>query len=229
MDIMSSPWMWVACSPIVIVTLIQSIVIIKRAINSAKKMGFSNSQITTAIRAGAISSIGPSCAIGVGVVALMGIIGGPAAWMRLSVIGSLGFELMNVNIAIDAIGGALGSLTDVQMATGLWALCLSVVAYMLNVIIFAPSYDKLLHKVSGGDPRVFGIIITATFVGLFGRSTVGFFMDRNIGQILAFAGAFIVSGLMVTIGIKKFKLTWMNEWTLPIGMLAGMALVAFVL
>jgi len=229
MGVMNSAGLWVACSFIVIVTLVQSLVIMKRAVSTAGEMGFSGSQIVTAIRAGAISSFGPSCAVGIGVVALMAIIGGPAAWMRLSVVGSLGFELMNVNTAITAIGGTLGSLTDMQMTTGLWALCLSVVPYMINVIFFAPSYEKLLHKVSGGDPRVFNIIMTATFVGLFGRTTVGFFMYFNIGQVWAFSGAFVTAGIMVLLGIKKLKKQWLNEWTLPVGMVAGMVLVAFML
>ena len=63
-----------------------------------------------------ITSIGLSLVIITGLLSLLVTVGGPMAWMRLSYIGFVMFELMAAGFATEAMGVQMGMDTMTEMA-----------------------------------------------------------------------------------------------------------------
>lgn len=219
-SLMNSLGLWLACSVMVIITMIQSFIYLKKAIKTATEMGYSKEVQMSCIRASAIASIGPSAAIGVGVVALMALLGGPVAWMRLSVIGALVYEGVTSSMATEALGVTVQSLTPDTFAATVWAMCLAGCFWQLNVVLFAPSYDKILQKVTKGDPKVLGFIVTAAMMAIFSRSVVPHFLTISRSTAATVIGA--LSYMVLNLVQQKSDIKWLREWTLPFAMIAGM-------
>ena len=64
------PFMWIAAGLAVMVVVIQSIVFFRKSVVAAKEMGIKDTQVKAAIKSSAISSIGPSIVILVGMISL---------------------------------------------------------------------------------------------------------------------------------------------------------------
>ena len=92
MKIANSIPMWIACGIPVILVIAQALIFAKKSYSAGKKIGLTEKQMKNAIKSSAITSIGPSIVILSGMLSLLITVGGPMAWMRLSLIGSVMFE-----------------------------------------------------------------------------------------------------------------------------------------
>jgi len=62
----------------------------------------------SAMKSSFITSLGPSVVILTGLLSLLVTVGGPMAWMRLSFIGAVMFELMAAGFGAEAVGVKMG-------------------------------------------------------------------------------------------------------------------------
>ena len=222
---MNSPGLWIVCGIPVVTAIVQSFIYIRRAIKFAKELGYSKEVISKCVRSSAITAIGPACSIGVGVVALMGVIGGPLAWLKLSDVGALGYEIIVSDMATSALGVTTDSMTPQIFAAMAFAMGLAGCFWQLNAIFFAPSYETVLTKVSRGDTKVLTLISTAAMAGITSRTAIPYAMNA-VGTFRPFAATVIAAGLFLVIQllIKKLNWKWLIEWSLPIAMFGAMFL-----
>jgi len=106
--IANSAGLWLACSPIVIIMLIQAIIFMRKAWKTGPQIGVTKEQMKSGMRSGVITSIGPAIAVLVALVGLIATVGSAIGWMRLSVIGAIMFEGLAANNAMEAMGAAVG-------------------------------------------------------------------------------------------------------------------------
>ena len=104
LDIANSPAMWVACSAIIIVAFFQAMRLTMIAFRVGKSMGLSMQQMLTAFRTGFTTTLVPAIALLLGLALLIPKLGLPFPWMRLSVIGSVTFELIAAGAAATELG-----------------------------------------------------------------------------------------------------------------------------
>lgn len=83
--------------------------------------------VNTSFRIGLISAIGPAMGVFIVLVGLMAAIGGPMAWMRLSIIGAAPTELTAATFGAEASGVELGGA-----GYGLTAMAVSWFTMALN-------------------------------------------------------------------------------------------------
>lgn len=69
--------MWLCVVPAILVVVVQAAMFARKAYKCGLEIGMTKAQLKSAIRASAVSSIGPSLAILSGMLALLGIAGGP--------------------------------------------------------------------------------------------------------------------------------------------------------
>ena len=226
---MNSPGLWIACSIMVFVAVVQSFIYVRRAIKFAKELGYSKEVISRCIRSSAITAIGPACSIGVGVVALMGVIGGPLAWQRLSVVGALGYETITSNMATAALGVTTDQMTPQIFAAVAFAMGLAGCFWQLNAICFAPSYETVLTKISRGDTKILTLISTAAMAGITSRTAVPYALNAA-STFRPFAATVIAAVIFLVMEflIKKLNWKWLVEWSLPIAMIGAMFLALLV-
>lgn len=84
------------------------LVTLKQARQRALELGLSKEEIMGVIKSSALFSIVPSLSVVVGLFSLQAILGVPWSWYRLSVIGSVSYELIAADMA--AIGAGYDSL-----------------------------------------------------------------------------------------------------------------------
>lgn len=117
MNIANSVPMWIACGIAVCLVLAQAVIFAVKAYKAGPKIGLNKKQMNKALKSSAITSIGPSVVVLSGMLSLLITVGGPVAWMRLSMIGSVMFESIAAGIGTQNVGVTLG--TDTMTPRGL--------------------------------------------------------------------------------------------------------------
>ena len=209
------------------------------------KLGMDKKVLKKTITSSATFTLLPSISILLGVVALSGTLGVPFSWLRLSVIGSLQYELNVAEIAAQS-NGMPGLKLD-MMDTGKFVTIALVMTIGILGGIFISIFflKKYLNKVrskpkkenTSGKPGFGAHATTAMFVGLCAA-----YIGAYIGQAIPRAGSDIMPLLVAIIAAivmavfeyfiqKKGKLA-LENFSLAASMLIAMAaavLINFVL
>ena len=126
LELANSPLMWVSAAIAVGIVVFQSVLFFRKSLKAAKEIGIEQEKINMAIKSSAISSIGPSIVILSGMLSLLITVGGPMAWMRLSLIGSVMFESIAAGFGTASVGVQLGAdtLTPLALDMAVWTMIL---------------------------------------------------------------------------------------------------------
>lgn len=156
------------------------------------KLGMDKKVLKKTITSSATFTLLPSISILLGVVALSGSLGVPFSWLRLSVIGSLQYELNVAEIAAQSVG--LPGLKIDMMNTGTFVTVALVMTLGILGGIFISIFflKKYLNKVrskpkkenTSGKPGFGAHATTAMFVGLCAA-----YIGAYIGQAIPRAGS----------------------------------------
>ncbi|WP_353532904.1 DUF5058 family protein [Merdimmobilis hominis] len=221
--------MWAACTPAIVLVLVQAAMFTKKAMKDGKRMGITDEQFKTAISASFTASIGPSIVILIGMVSLLASVGGPLSWMRLAYIGSVTFELGAADKAATAAGAQLGtsSMTAEVFACCAWVMCICCLGWIIVSALFTDKMDVLRAKASGGSPEKLAIISAGGTMGAFSYMTFDRAFPLNVQTYAAVIG-FVVMFVLISYG-KKSGAKWPAKWGMTIAMFAGMLGGAFFL
>lgn len=171
MEIVSSPIMWVLAAIPIAIIIIETIVFLKLAHQTAQQpdTNLTIEHCKTAFKTGFISAIGPSTGIFIVMVALIAIIGGPMAWLRISVIGGTGTEMFAATLGAQAAGGDITQGLDLtQMTTAWWAMTTNACGWLIFITIFTSRMDKIRNKIGGKDEKWMGVFSSAASLAIFG-------------------------------------------------------------
>lgn len=229
LEIANSPVMWAACTPAIVLVLVQAAMFTKKAMKDGKRMGITDEQFKTAISASFTASIGPSIVILIGMVSLLASVGGPLSWMRLAYIGSVTFELGAADKAATAAGAQLGtsSMTAEVFACCAWVMCICCLGWIIVSALFTDKMDVLRAKASGGSPEKLAIISAGGTMGAFSYMTFDRAFPLTVQTYAAVIG-FVVMFVLISYG-KKSGAKWPAKWGMTIAMFAGMLGGAFFL
>lgn len=234
MQIANSIPMWIACGIPVCLILFQAVLFMKKARQASSDIGVPDEQVKKAIRAAAITSIGPSLVILSGMLSLLVTVGGPVGWMRLSLIGSVMFEGIAAGIGTQQVGVTLGAdpMTPTALAMAVWTMVLCSIGWVIFATFSASRMEKIQHKITGGSAQRMGIISGAAIIACFSsfvgshlikaNAEVGFYFSKN--AIAAILGALFMF-IMMKLSQKHKKLA---EWNLTIAMIVAMIITAIV-
>lgn len=228
LQIANSLPMWIACGLAVGLVVVQAAVFAKGAYSAGKKMGISDKQMKSAIKSSAITSIGPSIVILSGMLSLLISVGGPMAWMRLSLIGSVMFESIAAGIGTSSVGVQLGAdtLTPEALTMAVWAMILGSIGWVIFATFSADKMEKVQAKLAGGNPAKLMSIATAAIIGAFSAMSAQHIVKLNKNSIACILGAIIMGSLM-TLSEKK-NIKWLKEWNLTIAILVSMIVTVLI-
>jgi hypothetical protein len=224
LDIANSWGMWLASLAIIAVVFIQAIRFTMIAFKSGKAIGMEKKQMVAAFRSGITTAIVPSVAILLGLVVMIPSLGLPFPWMRLSVLGSLHYELMASGIAAKEMGfaNAAQDPTGQAFANAVWTMSLGIFFGLLIVAFFTPKIKQLKEKIAGGDDSWMRIMTAAAFFG-----AVGYLVAQPVVQggapLVALVGGF-VSMALIGIAVQFGKQNWLKEWALALAIIGGIAI-----
>ena len=194
-------------------------------------MGIQKSKLRKTVIASAIFTVAPAVSVLMGVIVLSKKLGLPLPWLRLSVIGSLTYELTAAENAATAAGSSLSD--SAKVISGQQFLEISIVM-TLGIIVGLILVPILCKKIQGGmdnmkkkDKKWGEIVTNALFMGMISAFLGLIFCDISVG-LSGWIKVFVmlISALcMALLGLlmKATKWKWLNDYALPICMLIGMA------
>lgn len=232
MEIVNSPIMWALASITMILIVIEAIMFYKLAFKTAAHpdVNLTQKQCKTAFKAGAIAAIGPSTGIFVVMVALIVAIGGPMAWLRISVIGGTGTELMAATVGAQAAGGDITKGLDLmQMTTAWWAMTINACGWLLFIFLFAGKMEKLRAKIGGGDTKWMEVFSSTASIGIFGaicgQYIIQSFTSQDYVTLITILVSAIAMFICLKIGDKHPKIL---TYSLGIAMLTALVVAAII-
>lgn len=221
LKIANSGIVWGLCAFTVVIALIQAVLYMRMAKKTAIEAQLPKEIPNKAFRIGLISAIGPAMGVFIVMVGLMASIGGPMAWLRLSIIGAAATELTAASFGAQAAGVELGGAgyTLTVMAVSWFAMALNGAGWLVVTGIFTPSLEKLRDKMSGGDSLWLAVLSGACSLGIFGYLNVNEIV-KGWGNGLASVAGALCMVLLVKVIVPKFPK--LLEYSLGIAMLFGM-------
>ncbi len=245
------PILFIIAGLLIAVVLGQSIYFLVKALRRSKALGMDQTKIRKTIRTAALFTIAPAVAIVISVMTLSQTLGLPLPWLRLSVVGSMSYEMVAANNALSAMGQSLGSgaaLNAQQYVNVLLVMTVSIMMGIWLVPVIGKKLQKGMSSLSNRDAKWADIFSNALFIGMIAAflgfvfcdvsrlwtATEGVVTVVEEGETLYYSATsglipvcvMAVSALtMVACGLmmKLPKMKWLSEYALPISLVVGMA------
>lgn len=228
------PIIFVMVGIIIAVVMAQSVFFLVKALKRAKAIGMDKKVLKKTMISSAVFTIAPAVSIVVGVIALSHSLGIPLPWLRLSVIGSLSYELIAAERALAAFGlNFAGAITDPQIyVTVTWVMTFGIAAGLLFTPLFAKKIQNGMEKIEKSDKKWREILTNAMFLGMVSAFLGFVFCDvanvfkgdtSGLIPVVVFGFSAIIMALCGLCSIR-LKQRWMNDYALPISLIAGMAI-----
>ena len=140
-DVAGSHLLWVCVIVGIIIVAGLTVYYLRLSYKNALELGIDKKTLKAVIKSSVTFSIVPSIAIVTGLVTLAVVIGLPYAWFRLSVLGSVAYELMSANMALNALNLDVNNADGYAFGLMAWAMCLGIsVSLIFNVF-----FNKKIH------------------------------------------------------------------------------------
>ena len=224
----------IVASVLAFITLMCLYMLVK-CYKTGKAMGMDEKVLKKTITSSATFTLLPSISILLGVIALSGTLGVPFSWLRLSVIGSLQYELNVAEIAAQSIGltGLKLAELDIQsFVTIALVMTVGILGGLFYTIFFLKPYLKKVQakpKADGDSKPGFGAhATTALFIGLCGAYIGAYIgkaiprVDSDLMPLLVSVAAGLAMGVFEYL-IQKKNMKQLENFSLAISMLFGMA------
>ena len=227
LTISNLPIFWILAGFTVIVSAVQTILYVRQANKATKVCNLDPQLPRQAFKIGLISAIGPACGVFIVMVGLMSAIGGPMAWLRLSIIGAAATELSAATMGATAAGVTLGGdgYTLTVLAVSWFAMALNGAGWLVFTGVATPALEKLRDKMSGGDMGWLAFMSAACSIGIFGYLNANQMVSAGpsiaVGPTVA-----VLTGALSMMGIDHFivpKHPKLAEYSLGIAMVIGIA------
>lgn len=220
---------------VILFILGMSVLFLVKSYRAGTALGIDKKVLKRTITSSITFTILPSVSILLGVIALSGTMGIPFSWLRLSVVGSLQYELNVAEIAASATGLSglkLSEMTMESFSTISLVMTAGILGGLLCSIFFLKSYLKKVREKSGsgkGQQSSGGgaVATTAMFIGLCSAyigSYIGTLTSEGDFIPLLTAGtAALVMSIFEYFTIKR-KLAWLDNFSLAGSMLVAMSI-----
>ena len=222
------PILFILAGIAIAAVMVQSVVFLIKAWRRALELGYSKDRLKKLVLSSALFSIAPAIAIGIGVITLSGTLGLALPWLRLSVVGSIVYELSAAETAAASLGTSLGAALNArQFSTIAWTMTIGITTGLVLIPPFCKKYTSALGGVGKKDKRWGEHFVNAIFFGLiatFGGVNLADIGEGGAGLVQALVLA-VSAVVMLLCGVlkKKFHWEWLNDYALPICMVVSMA------
>lgn len=226
----NDPFLYLLSAIIVVFVVAQSAFFLVKANRRAQQMGIAAATVRKTILSSALFSIAPAISILVGVITLSNFIGLPFPWLRLSVLGAVTYELPAATIAAGTMGASVKeTITDPQVFAAIaWTMTLGIISGIVLVLFGLKRIRRGMRSITGKDKRWGEIVMDSLFLGMVSAFVGMLFADIRSGLpgFIPIAVSLVSALMMGVCGvlIKVCKMTWLEQYALPLCMLCAMAL-----
>ena len=229
----NSPVLFLLAGIIVAVVLAQSVYFLGKAWRRGKEIGMPMDKLKKVVIGTAIFTVAPATAIVISVISLSKKLGIPLPWMRLSVVGAITYETPAAANALSAMGlewAKVSSLTAQQYVTVAAVMTMGIMVGIWLVPVVGRKIQNGMLTLEKRDKKWGEIFSASLFLGMISAFLGYVFCDfasvfsGNLSGLIA-PLVMLVSALMMCVcalALKKLNWRWMNDYALPISLIAGM-------
>lgn len=229
----NSPVLFLLAGIIVAVVLAQSVYFLVKAWRRGREIGMPMDKLKKVVIGTAIFTVAPATAIVISVISLSKKLGIPLPWMRLSVVGAITYETPAAANALSAMGlewAKISSLTAQQYVTIAAVMTMGIMVGIWLVPVVGRKIQNGMLTLEKRDKKWGEIFSASLFLGMISAFLGYVFCDfasvfsGNLSGLIA-PLVMLVSALMMCVcalALKKLNWRWMNDYALPISLIAGM-------
>ncbi len=247
----SSPTMYIIAGCIILFVLSQAVFFLVKAWKQGQKLGISKEKLRNVITSSTMFTLPSALSVLATVIALAPALGLVLPWVRLSVIGNLMYESTAAESAMEALGHQGGMAVEVSdpvvFAGVAWVMTLGICLSLFLLPFVAKPLNKKMRSLNkeettqaenaeekpkkNGVAGFMNLISPAVFIGIIGafvaRAIAGSGKEDVIGDG---AGVLSIVTLITAVAVslalefvaKKFKLSKLEPFVMPIGMIIAM-------
>lgn len=218
------PLMWTIAILGVSLTLIQSTLIMIRAIKAGYELGITKDEMHRGIRTSAVASIGPSLGVVGSLLALLVTMGSAVSYVRLSLIGGSNYEAMAANFGAKVLGSELSpNMAPVIFTNALWTMGLGLFGALVFVFLFAHKMDKVNNILTNGRKALLPAVSLGAMLGSFAFFNIDNILKFKTKPDVSLAAIFgaIVMVFCMKVGSLSPNLKWLKDWSLTLSMFLG--------
>lgn len=154
---------WLCAGACVAIIVVQAVAFAKLCYKNAPLVGLSKADCSKSFKCGMVTAIGPSLSCFIGAISMITVVGGPLAWMRLSMIGAAPTELTAATTGAAAYGVELGGAGyDIYAMANSWlTMALNGCGWLLVVVLLTPAAMKSGWALS---PAPLPLVCSATWL-----------------------------------------------------------------
>ena len=143
---------WLCAGACVAFIVVQAVAFAKLCYKNAPLVGLSKADCSKSFQCGMVTAIGPSLSCFIGAISMITVVGGPLAWMRLSMIGAAPTELTAATTGAAAYGVELGGAGyDIYAMANSWlTMALNGCGWLLVVVLLTPRMESLRQMAAAG-------------------------------------------------------------------------------
>ncbi len=164
------PILYVIVGVIIAAVLGQSVYFLIKSIRHAKELNMDMSKIKKTVITAAIFTIAPAVSIVIAILTLSKSLGVALPWLRLSVIGSLSYEMIAASNAASGIDKTLSDLAGVMTASEYVTIAIVMTVSIMVGIWLAPVIAKKMQKglisFENRDKKWAEILQSSLFIGM---------------------------------------------------------------
>ncbi len=218
-DIKNGAYLYIMGIVVAIFVLVQSVIFLRRAWKRGKEIGLSTERMKAAAVSSATFSIVPSVPIVLSLLTLAAALGVPYAWTRLTVIGSMIYEVT----AAEAVASVGNINTDLSVfVSAMWVMTIGILAGPIFNLVGLKRYQNSIKRMLEKDPAWAEILIAALFMGLVAALGSKEIAKGGVAMLTLFSAAvlMIIFGLIMNLTRAK----WLESFAIPVSVIGALAL-----
>ena len=220
-EIMNSPLLYAMVGAAIVYILLFCVVTLRKSYRHALEIGITKEKIRTAI----VSSV-PSISVVIGLFSLATVIGVPWSWFRLSVVGSVTYELVAADMAATGAGyesiAALNAAGDpTVVGTLMFVMSICILGGITGVLLFGKRIQENMVKARSKNGML-GALLTS----VMSMAIIEAFLPIQIIKGPVFAAVAITACVLTFIQtwiVNKLKINWYRSFIMAVTLILGMA------
>lgn len=220
-EVANSSLLYICVSIGILYVLSLTIVYLRKTWKRAVEIGISKDELKSVVKASLSFSFVPSLGIVVGLFSLVAMLGIPWPWFRLSVIGSVTYEIMAADTALSSIGSALSTATGQDFTLIMFVMSIGILGGLIGTIFFTKKIQMGTIKLKQKDPH-WGVVAVSIFMtALLVVFIVPMILGFGVEILTALTSAGIA--LLISLIVKVTGAKWLNNFILAIALIGAMA------
>ncbi|MDD4311204.1 MAG: DUF5058 family protein [Eubacteriales bacterium] len=204
----------------IVIVLGFAVLSLRKSWKRALEIGYTKQQLMNVTKSSLYFTIVPSIAIVIGLFSLAALLGIPWPWWRLSVIGSVAYELMAADMVFKSASVQVATATSTDFVLIMYVMTIGIIGGLVTSLFVAKKIQTGTLKRSVKDPRwgalgnsVFMMTIMVVFL-------VPVIVNLGVDLMTLITSAIIT--LILVFIIKKTGAKWLNNFVLAISLLLAM-------